>query len=1080
MHQATCNESQPQTPRKQDHGEALLFLELLGKDPSTARFRFFAHKGNPRKWSKENPSGIGPKKALGFNGALFDRYQAEERGAYVAIGDGGDTNDAITSVPALFVEWDDKPLEWQRNAWLELGLPRPSLQVETGGKSLHTYWVLEKPLSPEQWWEATQRLIAHCGSDPQVSNASRVMRMPGFAYIGADGKPTGQTTIVSIADRQEVEGRNTCARYRLEEVLTNVPELPKQKASSAHRTTSRATSRGTSPTTSRATRPGRNRSLREVMEALASIPPILPGTGQRERFRALAWGLLWAVREAGGDDEQAEDLLTNHSPEVGDVGDYFLTEPHSITAASFWHMAEEAGWYPQRLLPKQRRADRVATAGSFLGQTCPLPPAEEARLVAVQAPMGCGKTVAIADAVQRHRAANRRAVVLTHRRSLGSTLAAQFDLAWHGDGSLSSDEKRDQLQLGMVLCTDSLCPSSGLRFDARAWSGSLVVLDEAAGVLLHTLITNQTTVSKRRVQVLQQLSQLLKGAAQVIVADAQLSEPVLQALEAVMGCDALLISSEHKPAQGRRCVVHSHVDQWRLALVQCCEQKQRVWVSTTSQKAHGPNSAQNLAELVQRNWPEAQVLVVDSETAANPDHPAHRLGEKPEAVLAAVDVVIASPAVAAGLSVVMPGHFHAVFGYSGGATDVASAVQALARVRDGCERHVYAAALSPGGALKIGSGSGEPQQLLEHLSHHEAMCVAQLLALGWEQGTSSVGPWLKLWGELASLQNRQRHDYRRAVLGLLRREGYRIVYGRETEQSISKEEKQQAKEISATLKEIATQKGLEVDQQVIDTPLITAEEAAELKAERRQLTAHERNKLTRWKVAEDWALGEKKPTVEVIEAHREGLHRRLQWGWLLLSKEGRSTAADADAREAMRVWSNAWAPDLCRNLQGPRLAAADLFRLPQWLERAERGEWFTADDPELARLGQTVAEHQITMVQVLGIETPATRPITELKRLVELAGYRLEKKRRRCGKGRKESATTYYRIVRQDLPIGADLAALEAQWSERARARLVYQPETVGACTRFLPIDRGHTQHTPAQPAMGGRGSQAVLTGSTW
>lgn len=47
--------------------------------------------------------------------------------------------------PALFVEWDDKPIEWQLTAWQKLGLPRPSLQVSTGGKSLHTYWVSVMP-----------------------------------------------------------------------------------------------------------------------------------------------------------------------------------------------------------------------------------------------------------------------------------------------------------------------------------------------------------------------------------------------------------------------------------------------------------------------------------------------------------------------------------------------------------------------------------------------------------------------------------------------------------------------------------------------------------------------------------------------------------------------------------------------------------------------------------------------------------------------------------------------------------------------------------------------------------------------
>merc|ERR1711952_110573 len=49
----------------------------------------------------------------------------------MVIGDGGYKRTEITRCPALFVEWDDKPPDWQRTAWRELGLPEPTLQVDT-------------------------------------------------------------------------------------------------------------------------------------------------------------------------------------------------------------------------------------------------------------------------------------------------------------------------------------------------------------------------------------------------------------------------------------------------------------------------------------------------------------------------------------------------------------------------------------------------------------------------------------------------------------------------------------------------------------------------------------------------------------------------------------------------------------------------------------------------------------------------------------------------------------------------------------------------------------------------------------
>ena len=437
-------------------------------------------------------------------------------------------------------------------------------------------------------------------------------------------------------------------------------------------------------------------------------------------------------------------------------------------------------------------------------------------------------------------------------------------------------------------------------------------------------------------------------------------------------------------------------------------------------------------------WPEARVLVVDSQTVAEPGHPASRLGAEPQEVLSNVDVVIASPAVAAGLSVDdMPGYFAAVFGYSGGATDVAGAVQALARVRDGCIRHVYAAEESPGALLRVGSGDVEVGKLLTRLSKHEERCIGQLLILDSKPGTLAAGPWLELWGELGALQNRQRLGYREAVLGLLKAEGYEITI----EYAV---DKQQAAAVNDQLHDIAMWNGLEQDEALIETPLISQEEASALKSARRQLTAEEQRLLTRWRVAHDWALGERTPTLALLEAHRDGLHRRLRWGWQLLNKDGRSAAAVDDENEAARrAGGNYWAPDLCLRLHGPRFALADLLRLPQWLERGQRGEWFSAEDPELLALHAAIADHKGLVAQIMGVQS-AQRATTELEQLLTLAGHKLECRRRRCGKGRTAPSTRFYRVVPQDLPQGASLAAMEAQWLSQSFGRIMIHEERSG------------------------------------
>jgi hypothetical protein len=293
-------------------------LTLLGKDPARTRLRFFPHKDNSRK--KE--IGAGPK-VSGINPATIEAQHRLERGAYFVVNNGGDTAASITECVALFVEWDDMPIDWQRNAWRTLNLPEPSLQIETGGVSLHTYWILKEPVKPDEWKRFQERLIVHCNSDYKIKDPSRVMRLPGAWYIGADGQPVAQTRIAHASER----------RYTNAEVMAQVGGAEEAPAAAVSAPESRP--RGNYPP----------RTVEQVNEALWSYPTIAPKTGQREDFMALAWGLRAAVREAGGSDELALQLIEAHSPGVIDAAEYLKTEPHTIGSSKFFSDAyKKHGW----------------------------------------------------------------------------------------------------------------------------------------------------------------------------------------------------------------------------------------------------------------------------------------------------------------------------------------------------------------------------------------------------------------------------------------------------------------------------------------------------------------------------------------------------------------------------------------------------------------------------------------------------------------------------------------------------------------------------------------------------------------
>lgn len=676
---------------------------------------------------------------------------------------------------------------------------------------------------------------------------------------------------------------------------------------------------------------------------------------------------------------------------------------------------------PAAVLPRLRAADRIAPAGQWLGIACPIPSPKRARLVALQAAMGSGKTEAIAAAVIPLLQAGTRVVLLTHRRSLGAALAERLGVPWAEEASPGSDLR----QLGIALCIDSLCADSGLRFRAADWAGAVVVIDEAAAVVAHTLMASGTAVAQRRPRVLATLADLLAGASQVICADAQLSDPVLQALEASTGARALLIASHHRPAAGRGLTNHPTRDSWRLALEQQLQQRRRLWIATTAQQPGVPNSAQTLAGLVGQHWPGARVLVVDSQTVDDPDNPASQLAADPDGIAAQFDVVICTPAVAAGLSVTLAGHFDQVFGWAGGTTDPTAVAQALARVRDDCPRHLYAPERSPGGSLRVGCGATDPAALLQRLSEHEAAAVAQLLAAGgWSPTSNTAGPWLPCWAQLAATLNGQRQAFRATVLALLEREGYRL----EDAAPLAPLEQAAAGRIADQLQAIATAGQAAADQAVIEAQPLTDREAAEL-MKRRRLTPAERARLQRHRIAAAWGLGTTAPTTELLEADRDRLDRRIRFGWLVRSSDARQLVARADLAKAKALAPDgaSWSPDLCRELEGPRLTAADALGLPSWIQRAERGDWFTADDAQLLQLQATATAHSASMAQALGL-TPGKRPTTTLRQLLALAGYRLESERRRSGGSRLAAAGYRYRVVREALPSGADPFALVTAW----------------------------------------------------
>jgi putative DNA primase/helicase len=298
-----------------DFDAARQFLAALGKPKGSIRLRGFYAKTDPRKAEDRGAKGEPTKQ-------LVEGWVADKRGVYVVVNNGGDKDADITGCIAFFIEWDDKPKDWQLTAWQELGLPEPTIQVDTGGKSIHSYWVLSEPLAPDAWKTIQTRLLDHADADRALKNPSRVMRLPGTPH-----PQTGEIAkIVNLND----------TLYTADAIASRLPAPVVAARIEQARTFTDYETQG----------------LDEIQKALNCIPARVPGGNTYPMYRNILWGLIAACEEAGSSRDTAIAMMANHSPQWGGIDQVARSGGTDVAAGTFWYWAKEHGYRaPRRILP---------------------------------------------------------------------------------------------------------------------------------------------------------------------------------------------------------------------------------------------------------------------------------------------------------------------------------------------------------------------------------------------------------------------------------------------------------------------------------------------------------------------------------------------------------------------------------------------------------------------------------------------------------------------------------------------------------------------------------------------------------
>jgi len=187
---------------KIDQQQAEAHLKALGYEQGKKAYMRYIH-----------PVSKSSKKATKLDFFKVNRYQSQGYDVYFVVNGGGDTDSAVTQCRAIFYEHDNLDKSIQLALWKTLGLPEPTIQVDTGGKSIHSYWVFDSPIAQKQWRELQADLLEFSDGDRALKNPSRILRLAGSWYMKGNKPGTTQAAIVS----------NSGKRYSYEQLRGVIP-----------------------------------------------------------------------------------------------------------------------------------------------------------------------------------------------------------------------------------------------------------------------------------------------------------------------------------------------------------------------------------------------------------------------------------------------------------------------------------------------------------------------------------------------------------------------------------------------------------------------------------------------------------------------------------------------------------------------------------------------------------------------------------------------------------------------------------------------------------------------------------------
>jgi hypothetical protein len=658
---------------------------------------------------------------------------------------------------------------------------------------------------------------------------------------------------------------------------------------------------------------------------------------------------------------------------------------------AYQHASHLLIWLAKQYSSLSYKADLIVNQ-RYLGE---LSIPELVKLICIKSPKGTGKTESLAGVVDIAIRAGQPILILTHRRQLGKALCERFGVNYVEE---IKDSETGRL-LGYGLCVDSLHSKSLARFNPEGWGDALVIIDECEQVFWH-LLNASTEVKKNRVAVLRNLKiliqKVLEGKGKIFLSDADLSDVSIDYVRALAGFPVTpwLLVNEYKDVEPRAVYIYSGTDPSELVadLVIDIEQGGKPFVCCSAQKVKSKWGTRNLEAYLQQQFPERRILRIDSESVADPNHPAYGCIGNLNEILAQYDIVLASPSVETGVSIDIKGHFTGVWGIAQGVQSANSVRQFLGRVRASIPRYLWAVER---GINRIGDGSVSIKSLIASQDRLTAANIRLLIESDCDDSIDSdfQSESLNTWAKFACRQNLDMANYRDAILEGLAHEGYQIIWKDSEEDSQNKSE-----QIKAEVESIREQKYQQHCEIIAATENPDDTEYQQLQ-EKRARTEEQLAKFRKGQLARRYEID---ISPQLVAKDDAGWYAQIRLHYLLtLGREFVSSRDRKVAEFQLEKGEGAlWKPDFNRSQWGAKIRLLEILEIPRLLQSELE---FSDRSPILERIGDLARREAWAIKVILGCAiNPKDSNIAIAQALLDKCGLKLEYLGRFGGRGNRQ------------------------------------------------------------------------------